>query len=282
MSVRPLAPAFAVGIVAAVLLLAADRDGLRLLWRRRAVRWSCGALGVLLAANVVHVAATGALDSVIYAMPDPYPDLGARLSHAYRETDRWSMQQVGLLSWPGLVELRVPEAIVKTWLGGIAALVVAALVVGTRRARLVLLAIVVAWLAVPFVADATRPEVAWQGRYTLPIGVGIPVVATWILGTRRPVPARISRVVVVAVATLVAGVFLVAHQLLMGRNLYGAYDLTFAGRDADAWNGPLTPQWLFVLALLGSAAVVGLSFAGAGPARQEAPDGVPDAALVEA
>jgi hypothetical protein len=94
--------------------------------------------------------------------------------------------QVGLISWHGIITLHLPRPLELAWLGVIGTLVIGALIAGSARTRLVLLAVVAGWAVMPLAALVSQPEVSWQGRYGLPIGGGDP-------GTRgldgRPAPA---------------------------------------------------------------------------------------------
>ncbi|NLD75571.1 MAG: DUF2142 domain-containing protein [Acidimicrobiales bacterium] len=262
-SARPTGVVLAVLIVGALVVTAADRASLRSLWQRRSVRWMVGAMALAFAANALHVVATDALNSVMKT-GDP-PSSSEAVDLMVDALPRLLSEQVGLLSWSGFVTLNLPPILVRAWLAAVAALVAAAVALGSVRQKLMATVLVVAWAAMPVVGGAMSPEVGWQGRYGLPVGVGIPIVAGWAIdrwaeravSVRPGLPRRKLAAGALFAATALSGLCLLAGQAkVMSRNLHGQPSSTFASRDAR-WNGPLTPNLLFAGALAGSVVLTG-------------------------
>lgn len=255
-ALRPLSPAFALVIGAVVALLLADREGAAVLRRRRSVRLAATVVAAIAALTVAHVVLTGAVGSVITT--ESGLSRADAASEAVRAVPAWTVDQVGLLSWMGFNELHVPGPVVRAWLGAVGALVVAALVVATTRVRIGLVVLVAGVAAFPVVARAWNPDVAYQGRYVMPLAVGVPILAGFVVDRRAVGSGRVRALVLGLVASAAGAVHLVAHQALMSRNLHGFPARIFAPRRDVYWEGPFTPDLLFVGALVSSAALTAL------------------------
>lgn len=264
MSARPTGVVLAALIAGALAVVAADREALRSLWRRRSARWAATFVIVAFAVNAIHVVANDALSTVI--KKENTDTTSEILRSAADATPRLLTSQVGLLSWEGFVTLDLPRPLVQLWLVAVAALVVWALAAGTARQKLAVVALVIGWAAMPLAAALLNPEVGWQGRYGLPIGLGIPIVAGWVVdrrahrsaGARRTPARRMIPAAALVAATVLSGLALLAGQAkVMSRNLHGQPSTLFAARDERLWNGPLTPDLLFVGALVATTAIIG-------------------------
>lgn len=157
----------------------------RPLVRSRAVWAGLAAVGVSL---VVQLAVSGGSSAERFAdnageATRPTITLG----WALETLGRALQQQVGILGWQ---DTELPLAVHVAVGGLIAALVVAALVRAPRQPAVVAVGLVgvvaAAWLAL----DALRPLYI-QGRYVLPLAVGVPTVAAMALAEgRRPLTGR--------------------------------------------------------------------------------------------
>jgi hypothetical protein len=255
-SARPTGPALTGLIIVMLVLAAADADRFRALWRRRSARAAAALVAVAFVINLAHVIATRALSSV---MKTPRPDglTDELLQRVVDGLPTLVSDQVGLISWHGIITLHLPRPLELAWLGVIGTLVIGALIAGSARTRLVLLAVVAGWAVMPLAALVSQPEVSWQGRYGLPIGVGIPVLAGWMVDRHQPL-RRWAAPAIAGYSLLNAVCLLVSHQALMSRNLHGQPSRVFAPRDNSLWNGPFTPDALFAAALIASGAVAAL------------------------
>jgi hypothetical protein len=158
-------------------------------------------------------------------------------------------QLVGILGW---LDTPVPAvAVFLFWalIGGLA--LVAAL--EFRRASLVYLAglagaVVVAWLLE--LGQSADYGNYWQGRYTMPFAVGLPVVLAW-----RPVQGewlddRLTQIVAWS-AFVVSNVAFVAAQQRWGVGVNGSW----YPWDWDTWGAPIVP-WLLLLVHAGATGVL--------------------------
>jgi hypothetical protein len=86
-------------------------------------------------------------------------------------------QMVGSFGW---LDTAVPTITWVLWSAAIALLILTALAWANRRYVVALLVLIVAVIAVPVLFDAVNYQdvgLVWQGRYALPIAVGVPILA---------------------------------------------------------------------------------------------------------
>jgi MFS family permease len=187
---------------------------------QRRPRWATWAAGVVLLLGAANLA------WILLRVPNPPAPLrrlwlGVQIPLILKEL-------VGVLGW---VNTPLPAAVYDLWWALVVLAVVAAVVVGTARQRLLLVGLV-AGLGVVIVVVAAvfafgQPDTRAQGRWFLPVAVALPIMAMEIL-TRRltSIPARRAgalTVVPVAGCQLVA--FLTnAHRYGVG-HLAVTYDL---------------------------------------------------------
>jgi hypothetical protein len=154
-NVRTSSPLWAVAIVAAALLVA--RPGRwREVVRHAAARWVAVVAAVAGAAAVAWVAFHGA----IVTGGGLYPEYASPLRTIVAVVEQWSAYLLLSLALPG-----------------------------RRRGRTGLALLVLAVAAAPVVLQvptASDVGLIWQGRYALPLAVGVPLVSAQLLGTDRP------------------------------------------------------------------------------------------------
>ncbi len=130
-------------------------------------------------------------------------------------------QLVGPLGW---LDVHLPVIFVWGWIAATVALLAAALVVGTWRRRVALLILTAGVLLGPTLAEmpsASRYGLIWQGRYTLPVAFGIPVLASWTLHERGLDRARVARILGLTVVAGAAATNLLAVAVALTRHATG-------------------------------------------------------------
>jgi Predicted membrane protein (DUF2142) len=156
-------------------------------------------------------------------------------------------QMIGVFGW---LDTPAPFLTFLLWtilLGGLTGL---ALVAGGRRQCLALIGLLGAVILVPPVIESAKAHemgFTWQGRYTLPLAVGVPILAGLMVvtGKRRDLSHyRTRAALVAAVALFVAHFFAYAQNLR--RNMVG-YDGPIAFWRNPEWS-PLLPAWLLMAA----------------------------------
>jgi hypothetical protein len=199
---RGLSPLFGgFTVLAAGLLL--GRVQVRALLRRPEVRW----WGV--AAAVMSVGSLAYIEWVRRQLPIERPGQG--LSAALDKLPWYLRQGVGIF---GSNDIPLPDAVYWAWGGLFAVLIALGLVLARRPQALVLLAVLAAGIGVQIGAEGfSLPPIGffWQGRYALPLLVGVPIVASsivseaegrWTAIAERLQPVAIPLLVVAGLAQL--------------------------------------------------------------------------------
>jgi hypothetical protein len=229
-TVRHLGPLLVAVDVAACALLA--RPGaLRELWRSRDARLLLGA--PVAAAALFAVAWT--LASGVTAV-HPLPGIDAGPLHVARVRLRFWLQQV--VGQFGYGEVVISKVAVAAWYALVAAVVLPALWWAGWRARAAVALLLAACAALLFGLElALAPRIGWSqhGRYAMPIGVGVVLVAGF-LGWRTAVSSR-SRIVAMGLVAATAPLHLYALARVMTRYQIGIG----AGLDpfGGVWRPPL-------------------------------------------
>jgi hypothetical protein len=204
MLTRPLGPVFVVIALSAVLAATWDRDRLRLLAGDASVRVAAGALVAAAGVAVAWVLRKDPLASI-----QGRPVFGLGLADALREAlglvPTRTGQMVGVIGW---LDTPIPTPVTVAWVTVVLVLLALAIAVAPqRRPRVTLAILLVAVVGVPVVAEAARAAeygFGWQGRYTLPMAAGVPIVSGWVIGTSaigpRLLTPRVRAVVVVGFA----------------------------------------------------------------------------------
>lgn len=152
---------------------------------REAVRLAVRGKPFRLAASIVALAGVVAVGWTIYAgtldKPDEafpqYEDAGRFLFDVFKALTSYERQMIGVFGW---VDTPAPEHVYVIWFALLGFLVLGAFVVGALRVRMVLLLLLLASATIPVVLQySVAPELGliWQGRYLLPLMVGLPLVA---------------------------------------------------------------------------------------------------------
>jgi Predicted membrane protein (DUF2142) len=180
MVVRPLGPVWIAILVAAILATSTGlRDRIRRTLRSPGMRWTSALLAIsLLIAGLWDLA-----QNTMGVLPRVNPDytLAKGLYVSIFAQPGLMTQMVGDIGW---LDTRVPTFTMMAWYGVIAALLLVSLILGNRRERLVLLSLTALIVLFPIIFEVYSGPgygVAWQGRYTLPLAVGLPILSAEIL-----------------------------------------------------------------------------------------------------
>jgi hypothetical protein len=268
---RPLLAALTVGAVSLVVTHTTGTMWLALIsltmllltplrvWRRRVVArpllWmtTVGVVALAAAASTLWIrhARTNSLGRPDGSLP------GLTVSDVLREMVLWVLQSVGAFPMRDEPAAATTYAIwVLVFLAGAAVVLRRA----TRRQRRVLLALTAACVLVPLALTLVAyPSLglAWQGRYGLPLSVGMPILAGWVLSRQG---ARMPRFVGPAVVLLL-GVAAACSVVLVAQR-----ESARAPHPPLADLVPLGVPLAAALALAGPLVLVGLVRAGHGRA----------------
>ena len=229
-------PVWALAIVAVALVLA-PKGRLRILWRLRSIRW---ALVVAVAAGLA-AAAWVVTHGAIASGTHSYPEFASPLRAGWFElaqTSEHLQQMIGNYGW---LDAPSPALTVLVWSVLVGALLLLAVAAASRRTRAALLLAALAVVVVPValqIPTAVDTGLIWQGRYTLPAAVGVPMVAAIALdGAPAALEEIVRRMVRWAAVPSVAVAHVAAFWWAMRRYAVGI-DGRFLTRAPD-WSSPL-------------------------------------------
>lgn len=237
---RPLSPLWC-AVIAGILLLASPRAVVLDRLQRRDVRVAAigGAVAMALAVMWLRFAdPLGGSQGLGSSL-----STSALLRTSLGLTANRIENMIGELGW---LDTRAPALAVVLWLAAVSFLVGLALLGGRLRRPLVLGTLAAATVALPVVIEVSQADrlgLIWQGRYGLPIAVGIPILAASWAAADRAEHARRSLTIVAAAA---AAAHLVVFLWGLRRYVVGVENL----RGPLRWSPPLLPLPLLVLSFM--------------------------------
>jgi Predicted membrane protein (DUF2142) len=252
---RPLGMVW-LGAAVVVLVLTCTAPAAGRLLRARAVQvWG----GVVLVCVAFELAWINYYDSLGSKTPpgpsaEGFTDLEI-LRETFGTTSQSYREMIGIFGW---VDTPAPGLTFVLWTAALGGLV--AFGIGFTRRRMAvaigaLLGLVVVVPAVLEFIEAERFGFGWQGRYTLPLAVGLPILAGFVLAQEPARRLRRGRVTVVIGIVFVVAQFLAFWQN-MRRNTVGYNGPLMFWLDAD-WTPPIPS--VFLLAAY-AAALIALAF----------------------
>ena len=254
---RGLSPAFAALAIVAMGLVA-GREQVACWWRLASVRrW-------LLVAGIVTAASLAYIEGVRRWLPIEREGQG--LSTALDKLPWYLRQGVGIF---GSNDIPLPYAVYGAWALAVVAILVLAVWVAPRLASVVLLAVAGAGVAIQVTAEGfSLPPIGffWQGRYALPILVGVPILAGHLLSEHGRRLAHLERFVPMAVVVLGAAhvLALLQHVRRFAVTLSGSRDPIKILTD-PVWSPDTGPAWVWMgLFAAGLAATWALALSRAG------------------
>jgi hypothetical protein len=175
---RPLSPLW-LALILVALLLTSSRQRVRDLCRRRDIRTAAAVTIATTLAAVVWLEVYKPLkgDNI---NPSGLSGLSALRVSFERLGDMWR-QIVGVFGW---LDAPSPLVVVVVWCAALVGIIVLAFALGSVAHRWSLAVTLFVAVAVPPLIQSTQLDTSqpiWQGRYTLPLAIGIPLVAGWAL-----------------------------------------------------------------------------------------------------
>ncbi len=167
---RPISIVWMVGVVV-VVLIGSSRLRRRELFSRRLVAWAVGPTA--LALIVSWLWAVYARIEVKDERLTNSLNLGAALRQSVDNWPRYLRQTIGVLGW---LDTFLPSFVYAAWFLALLVVVVIHFRTATRRGMLAFAGLVAVWLALPLVINGftnSRAGLTYQGRYSLPIFVGL-------------------------------------------------------------------------------------------------------------
>jgi hypothetical protein len=247
-AVRPLGSLLCVATIATVVAIAGTRERLVELWSERRVRGATAAMALALVGTAAWTVLARE-SSALAGAPVPGLTLTSAIRHSLNALPGLGYQMVGNFGW---LDTPLPHWLLWAWAGAVLFLGAIALIVGTWRQRVVLVAATAATVVLTALGNAlmtTRAAGGWQGRYSLPLAVGVVVLAGWMLAERGP-QARSVRAAVAVTAGGVAGGQLVAETVAINRNVVGVPRALPVYVHGHGWSPPLSVATMLALAIV--------------------------------
>lgn len=252
---RGLSLVYGAVIVVAVLLVSPWRTFLDVV-RRRSVWPPLAAIVVSCLAAAAWVVGTNSLGS---GSTVNHPDL--TFTYAAKLTvfawDGFVLNMVGQFGW---MDTPLEGWVMMAYAAGAAFIVLLALAVGSWRERAVLALVAATTYVLPVLIHASQAHFLgfiWQGRYILPVAIGVPILAAYVVHQRvralpeswAPAVARLGGSLAVVLGSLLAFVQLCAFGENLHRYVNGE-DGGWFSLAPDAWLPPVPLALLIPLALV--------------------------------
>ena len=239
-------------LIVATCIALCTRVGFRRLVGSRFVRRWSAAVAATTVASLAWVLWFRPLDHLGRHGQDLGPVSNATLlKDSLGTTWRLYQEMIGNFGW---LDTPTPTLTYLLWTVGLGLLVILCLAIGSRRTAALVLALIGLTVAVPVVIDASQARelgIGWQGRWTLPFAVGVPILSGLsIAWSRRRALLDRSRLPAVLATVFVVAQFLAYFQHLRRNTVGAGGSLTFW--ISPDWSPPV-PPWLL---LVGSLAVL--------------------------
>jgi hypothetical protein len=245
---RPLSPLW-LGLTVIVLVVVAGWPRIRELLSRTVVRWWAAAAVAVTLIQLVWSAWAKPLSegNTAQAGLDWPISLTMRVSFGklYWSNTR---EMIGMFGWLDTV---VPQATIVVWLVAIGALVLLGVVAGPKRMAWALALTLAFMYLVPVAIETWRASsnnLVWHGRYTLPFGVGLPLLGGYAWRRLEGGPLAIKRVAIWLGASFVFAQIL-AFGGALRRYTVGHLGRVFFFWEKTPWEPPV-PSWVLVFGYL--------------------------------
>lgn len=251
---RALSPLFAVLILLTLVALSGSKKVGHLLSTRRDVRWATLVLGILTVASALWIVLVHSLWVLSSgARVSPTATGLSIVGKAFSQTRIWLEQMVGVFGWN---DTYAPTWTYRIWAVVILVLVLLAVRSGYRRGLVLVGWLVMLSFVLPVVLSLPSAHsigIGWQGRYTLPLAVGIPILCA-ALGGQDMLKVQGVRSICIGRALILC---LSLASLLAYLEALRRYSVGIYG-PLDFLGGPWKPVEGWPLALGGYVVVSGL------------------------
>ncbi|MFE6052033.1 DUF2142 domain-containing protein [Kitasatospora sp. NPDC056446] len=240
MTCRALGPVWCTAILG-IMLIPVTRERLRQLLRFRPAWWAAAALAVAGAAGALWTVAMKASEMMAVQVP---PGITVPKAIRHEVIVRWPEYFVEMVGVPSWLDTHLPGTAYDFWFLAIGCLVLPALAFGTWSDRWRLFAFFLAPFAVLTLSDALAAHkvgFAGQGRYMLPVAVGVPMLAAFVLGQRGKLDdARTASLVrMVALVVLPLQLAFLGYTMIRWQSGVGtSVDFTPLNPLAGSWHPP--------------------------------------------
>jgi hypothetical protein len=190
---RQLGPFWLV-LIALTLLAVGGRAATRALWASRPVRIGVIVMVVACLAQMLWIGATGTLDASNSNVPGVPGSFTQLFSGSLGRGLIYYNELIGVFGWR---DTAPPTAVWLFWTAVLAGVVMMGILAAPRRMVLAVLSTAALTWFIPIILEARSAGTAgyfWQGRYTLPLAVGVPILAAVGSADRRWPSSVLTRV----------------------------------------------------------------------------------------
>lgn len=252
---RPLSTLWLAIAFGTVLLFAAGRARVTEVLRSRAACVTAAIVGVLCVTSATWTLVFDALGNNSGDDPRGLGLLDA-FSHSLGRSGEYLEQMVGVFGWRSTT---MPAPLYWVWGAMVLTLVVLAVRYAPRRLGIGVLVLLGLMVLAPSLLQAPTAKefgFVWSGRYGLPLGVGLPILAALAVGASTRLRPRGTARLAALVVTVVAVVQVIAHIVSTRRYVVGTDGPLFY-LDQHGWDPPL-PPWFLLIATIGVAGALAL------------------------
>ncbi len=172
---------FWVAFIALILAGILGKDALRRLWRSSLARVWVAIVAACAAAQLAWIVFADGLDLSVPIGFKPTLSNDELVRETIGRVGGFYLEMLGNLGW---IDTTLPALTYLLLTVALGALVLLAIAIGPRRYVLAIFAAVVVTVVTPIVLEAWQYNtygLYWQGRYTLPVAVGVPLLAVFAL-----------------------------------------------------------------------------------------------------
>jgi hypothetical protein len=241
---RPLGVVW-LGAAGAVLLLLCTWPALRLLIRSRVAQVWAGVVALCIAFELGWITYYDSLGSKTPLGPSADGLSTVQVfERTFGDTNKNYREMIGVFGW---LDIPAPAITVVLWTAVLGVLVALGVGLGRRRMAAAIVALLGLIIVVPAVLEfieAREFGFGWQGRYTLPLAVGLPILSGFTLATKPVRVLQRNRLTIVLAFAFVVAQFAAFYQNLRRYTVGRNGPLAF-WRVAD-WSPPLASLLLLV------------------------------------
>jgi hypothetical protein len=239
---RTISPLWVLAIVAGAVVLA-GWSGTRVMLRDRAAQVGAAIVVLAVLAQVAWTVYANPLASAETTTAKTLSNYLIQRQVVGKGSDLYR-SMIGIFGW---LDTPSPFGVIVLWSLVLGIVVVLGLALGSRRELLVLSGLILLVVLVPIVAElreARSTGFFWQGRYTLPLAVGVPILGAAIAAGSSARFALPSRLPVIGVGVLVVCQLTAFAQAL--RRYTVGYDGGILFWNNAAWTPPVGSFWLLL------------------------------------
>lgn len=239
---RTISPIWVLAIAASGAVLA-GWSGMRVLVRRRSAQIGAAVVAVSVAAQAAWTLYANPLASSERTTTRTLSNYLIQ-RHAVGDGATLYRSMIGIFGW---LDTPSPFGVTVLWTVVLGFVVVLGLALASRRQGFVLTGLIVLTILVPIVAElaeARSKGFFWQGRYTLPLAVGVPILAAAIAARSSARFALPSRLPIIGVSLLALAQLTGFAQAL--RRYSVGYDGAIMFWNHPAWSPPVSALLLTI------------------------------------